>query len=79
MKTTLAKPETVTHDWKIVDATDHILGRLSVLIANALRGRNNPLYTPHVDKRLTPISLIFQAATPDYVLGRTGGCLSKQG
>lgn len=49
MKTTLAKPETVTHDWKIVDATDHILGRLAVLIANALRGRNNPLYTPHVD------------------------------
>lgn len=49
MKTTLAKPETVTHDWKIVDASDHILGRLSVLIANALRGRNNPLYTPHVD------------------------------
>ena len=49
MKTTLAKPEIVTHDWKIVDATDHILGRLAVLIANALRGRNNPLYTPHVD------------------------------
>lgn len=49
MKTTLAKPETVTHDWKIVDASGHILGRLSVLIANALRGRNNPLYTPHVD------------------------------
>ena len=49
MKTTLAKPETVIHDWKIVDATDHILGRLAVLIANALRWRNNPLYTPHVD------------------------------
>lgn len=49
MKTTLAKPETVTHDWKIVDATGHILGRLAVVIANALRGRNNPLYTPHVD------------------------------
>ena len=49
MKTTLAKAETVTHDWKIVDATGHILGRLAVVIANALRGRNNPLYTPHVD------------------------------
>ena len=49
MKTTLAKPETVIHDWKIVDATGHILGRLAVVIANALRGRNNPLYTPHVD------------------------------
>ncbi len=49
MKTTLAKPETTTHDWKIVDATDQILGSLAVEIANALRGRNKPTYTPHVD------------------------------
>jgi len=49
MKTTLAKPETATHDWKIVDATDQILGRMAVTIANALRGRNKPIYTPHVD------------------------------
>ena len=49
MKTTLAKPETTTHDWKIVDATDQILGRLAVSIANALRGRNKPTYTPHAD------------------------------
>ncbi len=49
MKTTLAKPETVQREWKIVDATDQILGRLAVQIANALRGRNKPTYTPHVD------------------------------
>ena len=49
MKTTLAKAETTTHDWKIVDAKDQILGRLAVSIANALRGRNKPTYTPHVD------------------------------
>ena len=49
MKTTLAKAETTTHDLKIVDATDQILGRLAVSIANALRGRNKPTYTPHVD------------------------------
>jgi len=49
MKTTLAKKETVTHDWKIVDASGLILGRLAVQIANALRGRNKPTYTPHVD------------------------------
>jgi large subunit ribosomal protein L13 len=49
MKTTLAKAETTTHDWKIVDATDQILGRLAVSIANALRGRNKATYTPHVD------------------------------
>jgi large subunit ribosomal protein L13 len=49
MKTTVAKKETVSHDWKIVDATDQILGRLAVKIANALRGRDKPTYTPHVD------------------------------
>ena len=49
MKTTLAKKETVTHDWKIVDASGLILGRLAVQIANALRGGNKPTYTPHVD------------------------------
>ena len=49
MKTTLAKPETATHDWKIVDADGQILGRLAVSIANALRGRHKPTYTPHVD------------------------------
>ena len=49
MKTTLAKPETAIHDWKIVDADGQILGRLAVSIANALRGRNKPTYTPHVD------------------------------
>ena len=49
MKTTLARTESTTHDWKIVDADNQILGRLAVLIANALRGRNKPIYTPHVD------------------------------
>ena len=49
MKTTLAKKETVSHEWKIVDASGQILGRLAVQIANALRGRNKPTYTPHVD------------------------------
>lgn len=49
MKTTLAKKETVTRDWYVVDATDQILGRLSVRIANVLRGRHQAIYTPHVD------------------------------
>ena len=49
MKTTLAKSETTIHEWKIVDAKDQILGRLAVNIANALRGRDKPTYTPHVD------------------------------
>ena len=49
MKTTLAKAETTTHGWKIVDAKDQILGRLAVNIADSLRGRDKPIYTPHVD------------------------------
>lgn len=49
MTTTLAKKETVQPKWYVVDATDQILGRLSVKIANILRGRHRPTYTPHVD------------------------------
>ncbi len=49
MKTTLAKKEAVQRKWYVVDATGQNLGRLSVKIANILRGRNKPTYTPHVD------------------------------
>ena len=49
MKTFLAKKEAVKRDWVIIDAKDQVLGRLAVKIANHLRGRNKPTYTPHVD------------------------------
>ncbi len=49
MKTYLAKKETVKRGWVIVDAKDQVLGRLAVKVANVLRGRNKPTYTPHVD------------------------------
>ena len=50
MKTTLAKVGAETdRNWRIVDATDKILGRLSVQVANALRGRDKPIFTPHID------------------------------
>ena len=49
MKTFLAKKETVQPRWYVVDATDQVLGRLAVKIANILRGRNKPTFTPHVD------------------------------
>jgi large subunit ribosomal protein L13 len=49
MKTYLAKKETVEPQWKVVDASGQVLGRLSVKIANILRGRDKPSYTPHVD------------------------------
>ena len=50
MKTTLAKNvQLKDKTWYIVDAKDQVLGRLAVKIANVLRGRHKPTYTPNVD------------------------------
>ena len=49
MKTYMAKGETVERKWYVVDATDMVLGRLSSQVAAILRGKNKPIFTPHVD------------------------------
>lgn len=50
MKTTkAAKPHEVEKKWHIVDATDLVVGRAAVVIANVLRGKHKPSFTPHVD------------------------------
>ena len=49
MKTISAKPETVTHDWYLIDADGKTLGRMAAEIATRLRGKHKPEYTPHVD------------------------------
>lgn len=49
MKTYVANPTDRERNWLIVDATGQTLGRLSTQIADALRGKNKPTYTPHVD------------------------------
>ncbi len=49
MKTYVAKPQTVVHDWCLVDATDKTLGRLASELASRLRGKHKPEFTPHVD------------------------------
>jgi len=49
MKTVSAKKESVTREWYVVDATGKTLGRLSTEIANRLRGKHKPEFTPHVD------------------------------
>jgi len=49
MKTFSAKPEEVTRDWFVVNATGKTLGRLATEIARRLRGKHKPEYTPHVD------------------------------
>ena len=49
MKTFSAKPETVQHNWYVVDASGKVLGRLASEIALRLRGKHKPEFTPHVD------------------------------
>jgi large subunit ribosomal protein L13 len=49
MSTFMAKKETVEHKWFVVDATDVPVGRLAVVLANILRGKHKPEYTPHCD------------------------------
>ena len=49
MKTFMASPATITRKWYVVDATDMTLGRLSSEVAKILRGKNKPIFTPHMD------------------------------
>jgi large subunit ribosomal protein L13 len=47
--TYMAKPGEVPQRWLLIDATDQVVGRLAVQIANILRGKHRPEYTPHQD------------------------------
>lgn len=49
MKTFMPKEADIVREWYVVDAADKPAGRLAVVIADALRGRDKPTYTPHVD------------------------------
>ncbi len=49
MKTYMANPDKIERKWYVVDATDKTLGRLTSEIAKVLRGKNKPVYTPHID------------------------------
>ena len=49
MKTYMPGAETIERKWYVVDATDQTLGRLATKIAEMLRGKHKPIYTPHVD------------------------------
>ena len=49
MKTYLPKVDLEQRRWHVINAEGAILGRLAVQIANVLRGRNKPVYTPHLD------------------------------
>ena len=49
MKTFMASPATIDKKWYVVDATDMTLGRLASEVAKVLRGKNKPIFTPHID------------------------------
>ena len=49
MKTYSAKPGEITREWYLVDADGQTLGRLATQIADRLRGKGKPQFTPHVD------------------------------
>lgn len=49
MKTQVAKKTEVARDWYLVDAENQVLGRIATQIANVLRGKNKPTFTPSVD------------------------------
>ncbi len=49
MKTFMASPATIDRKWYVVDAAGMTLGRLASEVAKVLRGKNKPIFTPHID------------------------------
>ena len=49
MKSFMASPATIDRKWYVVDATGCTLGRLASEVAKVLRGKNKPIFTPHMD------------------------------
>lgn len=49
MKTFTATPTDIRHDWHVVDATGVSLGRLASAVAQLIRGKHKPTFTPHMD------------------------------
>jgi len=49
MKTYSAKPADIKRDWYVIDAEGLVLGRLAAIVANRLRGKHKPMFTPHMD------------------------------
>lgn len=49
MRTYSPKPQDLTHQWHVIDATDAVLGRLASQVAILLKGKHKPTYAPHMD------------------------------
>ena len=49
MKSFMASPAAIERKWYVVDASGYTLGRLASEVAKILRGKNKPIFTPHID------------------------------
>jgi len=67
MKTYSATPRDIQHQWYIVDAEGMVLGRLATAVANIIRGKHKPMYTPSMD---TGDNVIVINASKVKVTGR---------
>ncbi len=67
MKTLTPTPETIEHRWFLVDASDVPLGRLASTVAQVIRGKHKPTFTPHLD---TGDSVIVVNAAKVRLTGR---------
>ena len=67
MKTFTPTPEDITHRWFLVDAADIPLGRLASTVAQVIRGKHKPMFTPHLD---TGDSVIIVNAAKVRLTGR---------
>lgn len=51
MRSYVPKPDEISRDWLVVDASQYVLGRLASETARLLRGKHKPEFTPHLDTR----------------------------
>jgi large subunit ribosomal protein L13 len=79
MKTYNAKPSDIEKKWCLIDADGLVLGRLAAVIANRLRGKHKPTYTPHMDcgdhvivVNAEKVQLTGKKATDDIFYWHTG-------
>jgi large subunit ribosomal protein L13 len=49
MRSYVPKPDQISRDWQVLDASDRVLGRLASEAAKLLRGKHKPEYTPYLD------------------------------
>ena len=70
------KPAEVEKNWHLIDADGLVVGRLAVIIANRLRGKHKPTFTPHVDDGDNVIIINADKAVFTVTLGKEAVALT---